>query len=114
PTICKEQVVFVCEEDLWTVEASGGIARRMTSGLGAASNPALSSDGRLLAFSGRDEGHQEVYAMTAEGGQPKRLTYLGANSLVTGFAPDGKIVFISDAKQPFIKQIGRASCRERV
>ncbi len=28
PTIRGEQVVFVSEDDLWTVPASGGVARR--------------------------------------------------------------------------------------
>ena len=56
PTIHNNTVVFVSEDDLWTVSAEGGIARRLTSGLGSASHPALSLDGKWLAFSGRDEG----------------------------------------------------------
>ena len=50
PTIHADTVVFVCEDDLWTVSASGGIARRLTSNLGQASTPALSPDGSTLAF----------------------------------------------------------------
>src|SRR5437773_2616358 len=104
PAIFCDQIVFVCEDDLWTVPASGGIARRLTCGLGAAAFPAVSRDGKTLAFSGRDEGHLEVYSMPAEGGQPKRLTYLGGNSLVSGFTPDGNIVFVTDAGQPFMRR----------
>jgi tricorn protease len=102
PTIARNTVVFVSEDDLWTVSAHGGIARRLTSGLGMASFPALSPDGKFIAFSGRDEGHTEVYLMPAEGGQPKRLTFLGNNSLVVGWRPDGKILFASNAAQPFL------------
>src|SRR5262245_42276917 len=91
PTIHGDHVVFVCEDDLWAVSAKGGIARRLTSGLGAAMCPALSRDGKTLAFSGRDEGHLEIYTMPAEGGPSKRLTYVGANSLVVGFTPEGNI-----------------------
>ena len=36
PTIHDEKIVFVAEDDLWTVEAKGGVARRLTSGLGEA------------------------------------------------------------------------------
>jgi tricorn protease len=100
PTIRGEQVVFVSEEDLWTVPASGGVARRLTSGLGAALVPALSPDGKWLAFSGRDEGNAEVYVMPAEGGESKRLTFLGVGATVVGWRGD-KILFTSGAGQPF-------------
>jgi tricorn protease len=39
--------------------------------------------------------------MPVEGGQPRRLTFLGGNSVVTGWTPDGRIGFVSDWKQPF-------------
>ncbi len=102
PTICDDTVVFVSEDDLWTVSAHGGVARRLTSGLGMASFPALSPTGEFIAFSGRDEGHTEVYLMPAQGGQPKRLTFLGSNTIVVGWSPNGKILFASNAAQPFL------------
>lgn len=102
PTLHQDTVVFVCEDDLWTVPASGGIARRLTSNLGQASWPALSPDGSRLAFTGRDEGHPEVYVMPAAGGPARRLTYLGALSRVVGWSPDGRsVIFASNAAQPF-------------
>ncbi|MFQ5855999.1 MAG: S41 family peptidase [Anaerolineae bacterium] len=104
PTIHEDTVVFVCEDDLWTVSASGGIARRLTSNLGQASTPALSPDGSTLAFTGCDEGHPEVYHMPAAGGPAKRLTYLGATSRVVGWTPDGEsIIFASNTAQPFAR-----------
>ena len=102
PTIHLDMVVFVCEDDLWTVPASGGVARRLTSGLGEASRPFLSPDGSQLAFVGRDEGEAEIYRMSAQGGPPRRLTYLGGTSCQTaGWTPDGKILFANNAGQPF-------------
>lgn len=103
PTLHRDTIVFVAEDDLWSVSAAGGVARRLTSGLGAASHPVLSPDGNVLAFSGREEGSPEIYVMPASGGQASRLTYLGANSLAVGWAPDGRIIFTSDWKQPFLK-----------
>lgn len=100
PTVHGDTIVFVSEDDLWTVPASGGVARRLTSGLGIASHPALSPDGKWLAFSGRDEGAPEVYVMPARGGEARRLTFLGANSSVVGWRCD-EIIFASDAQQPF-------------
>lgn len=102
PTINTDTVVFVCEDDLWTVPASGGIARRLTSGLGESSRPFLSPDGTQLAFVGQEEGQLEVYVMPALGGAAKRLTYMGASYCQTaGWTADGQVIFASNANQPF-------------
>lgn len=103
PTIYKSNIVFVCEDDLWTVPADGGVARRLTTNLGISSHPALSPDGQLLAFIGREEGEAEVYVMPASGGSATRLTYLGSITTVLDWTPDGKIVIASSAGQPFFR-----------
>ena len=102
PTIHKNTVVFVCEDDLWAVPARGGTARRLTANLGMVSHPALSPDGQWLAFVGREDGEAEVYVMPAEGGPATRLTWLGSPTTVLGWTPDGaQIVLASSAGQPF-------------
>src|SRR5215213_1725990 len=102
PTIHDDTVVFVCEGDLWSVPASGGVARRLTSNPGEISTPMFSPDGTLIAFAGRDEGAPEVYVMPAKGGPGRRRTFLGANSTVVGWSRDGAtIIFASNAAQPF-------------
>lgn len=102
PTINKDKIIFACEDDLWTVSIENRLARRLTSNLGEVSNPFLSPDGKEVAFTGREEGHPEVYSMPAVGGVAKRLTFSGANSFVVGWSPDGKdILFASDTGQPF-------------
>jgi len=102
PTIHGETVVFVCEDDLWTAPAQGGIARRLTSNLGEVHSPALSPDGQLLAFTGREEGPPEVFVMPALGGPARRLTFLGDEGRVVGWTPDGaEIVFASSHASPF-------------
>src|SRR3982751_5554440 len=106
PTIHGDAVVFTSEDDLWAVPAAGGVARRLTSGLGAASHPALSPDGRWLAFSGREEGPAEVYLMPADGGPARRLTYAAVECLVAGGTPDGRGVYFSTGGQPF-RGVGR-------
>jgi tricorn protease len=102
PTLNGDRVVFVCEDDLWSVSINGGIAVRLTSNLGEVSHPFLSPDGSQLAFVGREEGHPEIYVMPADGGTSKRLTFLGANSTVVGWSLDGQsILFASTTSQPF-------------
>lgn len=101
PTIHENNVVFVCEDDLWTVPASGGLARRLTSGLGEVTYPVLSPDGQFIAYVGRDEGQADVYVMSATGGPTRRLTYLGGTWYrVVGWTPEGKILFASNGQQP--------------
>jgi len=102
PTIHGDNVVFGSEDDLWLVPAGGGVARRLTANLAITTQPFYSPDGSLIAYSGREEGHLEVYSMPSDGGPPCRLTYLGANSTVVGWSRDGKrVLFTSDAYQPF-------------
>jgi tricorn protease len=106
PTIAGETIVFVCEDDLWSVDARGGLARRLTAGPGAVALPRLSPDGATVAYVGRDEGTPEVYTIPAFGGPPRRLTFLGSESLyVSGWSRDGgEIFFTSDAGVPFVKE----------
>ena len=101
PTICGNTLVFVCDDDLWSVDAGGGLARRLTAGLGEPSTPVLSPDGAWLAYASRDEQHPEVYVMPAAGGPARRLTWLGPDVRVRGWLPSGEIVFVTTQGQPF-------------
>lgn len=99
PAIYRDQIVFVSEDDLWTVPSGGGVARRLTSGLGAVRLPAFSADGKTIAFTGQEEGESEIYLMAADGEQPRRATFLGADSLVITWSKRGNVTFASNAKQ---------------
>ncbi|WP_327092027.1 PDZ domain-containing protein [Nonomuraea sp. NBC_01738] len=101
PTIFQDVVVFAAEDDLWMVSAHGGRAFRLTAGLAEAGYPRISPLGDHLAFVGREEGPEEVYVMPAEGGAATRITFHGARSTVTGWDHDGRILYASDACQPF-------------
>ncbi|HNX51269.1 MAG TPA: S41 family peptidase [Thermoanaerobaculaceae bacterium] len=93
PAISGDTVVFVAEGDLWKVGAEGGVAQRLTTHPGEESRPALSPDGRTLAFSAAYEGPIEVYTMPLVGGLPQRHTWDGGQALVVGWTPDGKVLY---------------------
>ncbi|WP_157247077.1 S41 family peptidase [Nonomuraea typhae] len=101
PAIFADVVVFAAEDDLWMAPARGGRAFRLTTGLAEARYPRISPRGDHLAFVGREEGPEEVYVMPAEGGAATRLTYHGARCTVTGWDPGERILYASDACQPF-------------
>lgn len=103
PALGADRVIFVSEDDLWTVPLAGGVARRLTSGWGKITSTALSRDGQVLAFSSTREGHEEIYLMPANGGGVKRLTYLGATARVSGWTQDGRVLIVSNHQQAFYK-----------
>jgi tricorn protease len=105
PTIAGDRIVFACEDDLWSVDAGGGVARRLTTLEGECGLPRLSPDGTRLAFVARAEGNPELYEMPAQGGTARRLTHLGSETFYCcGWSRDGRsIYFTSDAGTPFVK-----------
>ena len=102
PTISGDTIVFVSEDDLWRVDVDGGPAQRLTANPGTETFPVLSPDGASVAFTSRDEGHPEAYVMSAEGGPPRRLTFLGVNTQAVGWSNDGgRVLVASDWRRPF-------------
>ncbi len=53
PAIHGSQIVFTYAGDLYTVAASGGVARRLTSDAGFEMFARFSPDGKLIAFTGQ-------------------------------------------------------------
>jgi tricorn protease len=107
PAIHGDRVVFSYAGDLYTVPATGGVARRLTSGVGYEMFARFSPDGKTIAFTGQYDGNTEVYVMPAEGGVPRRVTYtatlgrddvsdrMGPNNIVMTWRDGGHIVYRS-------------------
>jgi tricorn protease len=98
PALHGPTIVFTAEGDLWRVAVTGGTAQRLTSHPGQETYPAISPDGKLLAFSAQYEGPTEAYVMPLSGGLPKRLTFDGESALVRGWTPAG-LVLVSTAAE---------------
>jgi tricorn protease len=107
PAIHDNQVVFTYAGDLYTVDASGGVARKLTNDPGYECFARFSPDGKTVAFTGQYDGNTEVYRMAAEGGVPSRLTYtatlgrddvsdrMGPNNIVMTWRDDKSIIYRS-------------------
>ncbi len=98
PTVSKTKIVFVYANDLWIVNKAGGDAKRLTSNVGAETNPHFSTDGSMIAFSGQYDGNTDVFVIPATGGEPKRLTWHPSADNVTGWTPNGEVLFSSGRK----------------
>ena len=92
PAIHGDTIVFTAEGDLWSVSVKGGPARRLTSNPGEEVRPAISPDGKTVAFSAEYEGPLDVYTMPVDGGLPQRRTW-DDGAVVVGWTPDGRVLY---------------------
>jgi tricorn protease len=99
PTLSAEHIAFAHGGDLWLVARAGGEARRLTSTSGVDSDPHLSPDGRLLAFSSNRSGEWAVYVMPVAGGDATRLSWYPASAFARGWSADGSRVLFSSNRE---------------
>src|SRR5437899_9880734 len=101
PTVSQTHIAFSFAGDLWIVPREGGDARRLTSGIGAETEPMFSPDGSQVAFTGEYDGNQDVYVVPAGGGVPRRLTYHPGPDEAAGWTPDGKRLLFRSLRSSF-------------
>ena len=96
PALSRDLIAFGYAGDLWTVPRAGGVATRLTTGVGIETDPVFSPDGSTIAFTGSYDGNTDVFTIPAAGGVPFRVTYHPAADFAVAWTPDGKnIVFRS-------------------
>jgi len=98
PDVSKDKITFVYAEDVWVVEKTGGIARRITSTPGIEVYPKFSPDGQQIAFSGNYDGNRDVYTLSVNGDNLKRLTYHPSGDNVVDWQADGNGLLISSRR----------------
>ncbi len=94
-------VVFTSEGDLWRVSLDGGTAVRLTTHEGEERFPRYSPDERWIAFTGQEDGQDDVFIIPASGGEPRRLTFHPGRDQVVGWTPDGWILMRSTRDIPY-------------
>lgn len=84
------KLAFVRGGNIWIANSDGTGARQLTS-TGQDSSPALSPDGRWVAYTVRDGDRIAIGLVPAQGGKAKMLTLPGiAQAWSPAFTPDGK------------------------
>jgi tricorn protease len=104
PALHKDTLVFVSEGDLWKVSAKGGTATRLTTHHGEEGLPAISPDGKTIAFLARYDGPAEVFTMPMTGGRPRRRTWGAGAVTFIGWTPDGKLIYSTDSRSTLPSQ----------
>ena len=93
------EIAFVSGGDIWTVPATGGVARLLVSHPASESRPLYSPDGKRLAFVSTRTGGGDVYVLTFATGDLIRLTFDDGLDQLDSWSPDGKWVYFSSTSR---------------
>ncbi len=94
-----QTIVFVYENDLWQVPASGGTAYRLTSLDGIVSAPRFSPDGEWIAFTSTRDRNANVYVMPAGGGEIQQLTWHQGSDQVNSWSWDSQSIYFHSTRE---------------
>lgn len=92
------EIAFVNGGEIWTVPATGGVARILVSHEADESAPLYSPDGSRLAFVSNRAGDNDIYVMELSSGSVTRVTYGDANEDLDAWSPDGDWLFFADGR----------------
>ena len=89
-----QSIAFSYKGDLYTVPATGGTAKQLTTNAAYDSNPIWSPDGSKIAFvSDRYNGALNLYVISRDGGQPVLLTTSSHTKTPIVFTDNDHVVF---------------------
>ncbi len=94
PTPRNSATIFYSAEQngRWEIYATlpDGTSTQITRGYSPARAPAISPDGKLLAFQSREDGNWEIYTLRLDTGEVTRVTNALAYDGAPAWSPDGK------------------------
>ena len=97
----SQRIVFLDVNDIWTAELDSTNRQRMTTGPEEERAPVFSPDGKIVAFYSTRRGHQDIWLVSADGGEPRQLTQeaMAADDyrFAPAWSPDGRsIAYVSN------------------
>jgi Tol biopolymer transport system component/C-terminal processing protease CtpA/Prc len=95
----RSEIAFVSGGDIWTVPAAGGEARLLVSHPATEARPVYSPDGKRLAFTSTRTGNGDVYVLTFDTGDLKRITFDDTFELLDGWSRDGRWLYFSSTSR---------------
>ena len=101
PTIYKNKIAFVSDDDLWISDVNNLNTMRLTTNISNVSSPKFSPNGNFISYVGIEDGNTEVYIIPSNGGISKRLTFEGAFIIKIALWTKNGIIYASDLEKPF-------------
>jgi hypothetical protein len=92
------RIAFSYHGQIWIVDASGGEAVPMTSGLFYSVQPVWSPDGSSIAFASDRYGNFDIFVMPSRGGRITRLTYHSSPDTPCAFSADGRMILFESVR----------------
>lgn len=89
-------IAFTYKGDIYTVPAGGGRATQLTTNPAYDTAPVWSPDSKQIAFSSDRQGSLDVYLVSKEGGEPRRLTTHSGSEAPLAFTDASHILFSAD------------------
>ena len=88
--------------NVWITSTAGGTPIQVTQG-GRDNSPAWSPDGKMLAFLSARDGNSQVYLLSMDGGEAKKLTQLSTGADLFHWSPDGNTIAFTSSVYPDCK-----------
>jgi Tol biopolymer transport system component len=91
----RSEIAFVSGGDIWSVAAAGGVARLLVSHPANESRPLYAPDGKRLAFVSNRTGNGDIYVLTLDTGELRRVTFDDGAEQLDAWSPDGEWLWFS-------------------
>lgn len=86
-------IAFTYKGDIYTVPAAGGRATRLTTHRSMDTAPVWSPDGKTIVFASDRRGNMDLFAVAADGGEPRQLTTNTASETPIAFLNPSTVLF---------------------
>src|SRR5439155_2578190 len=105
----RSSLSFASVGDIWTVTATGVDAHLLVSHSATESRPLYSPDGRRLAFVSTRTGNGDIYLLTLDTGDLKRLTFDDSADLLDSWSADGRWIYFTSSSLEMSSDVLRVS-----
>lgn len=89
-------IAFAYKGDIYTVPVAGGKATQITTNPAFDTAPVWSPDGQQIAFASDRMGSLDVFMVSKEGGEPRRITTHSGSETPVAFSDAGHILFTAN------------------